>query len=86
MFDIIKMPITAEREAENRRLFRQIGTLENVNGLPGINGAIDCTHVRLSGTRFNNIAEVFRNRKGYFSLNVQAVVGPRMEFLDVVPQ
>lgn len=86
MIDTIKMPITAEGEAESRRLFRQMGTLENVNGLPGIDGAIDCTHVRLSSTRLNNIAEVFRNRKGYFSLNVQAVVGPRMEFLDVVPQ
>ena len=55
-------------------------------GLPGIDGAIDCTHIRLSSTRFHNIAEIFRNRKGYFSLNVQAVVGPRMEFLDIVPE
>lgn len=86
MLDVIKMPTTAEEKTENRRLFRQMGTVGNINGFPGVNGAIDCTHVRLSCTRFNNIAEVYRNRKGYFSLNVQAIVGPRMEFLDVVPQ
>lgn len=31
-----------------------------------------------------NIAEVYRNRKGYFSLNVQVVGGPSLEILDIV--
>jgi hypothetical protein len=55
-------------------------------GLPGIDGAIDYTHVRLTNTVFQRHAEVYRNRKGYFSFNVQAVVGPRMEFIDIVPE
>lgn len=51
-----------------------------------MDGTIDCTHVRLVSTIINNVNEIFRNRKGYFSLNVQAVVGPRMEFLDIIPE
>ncbi|XP_032682485.1 putative nuclease HARBI1, partial [Odontomachus brunneus] len=54
--------------------------------LPGIDGAIDCTHIRLTYTRFEGLDEIYCNRKGYFSLNVQVVVGPRMEFLDIVPE
>ncbi|XP_018304708.1 putative nuclease HARBI1, partial [Mycetomoellerius zeteki] len=86
MFDVIKMPQTEQNKIENRQLFRLIGATGNINGLSGIDGAIDCTHIRLTNTRFHEVAEIYRNRKGYFSLNVQAVVGPRMEFLDIVPQ
>ncbi|XP_071577193.1 putative nuclease HARBI1 isoform X2 [Temnothorax nylanderi] len=82
----IKMPVTPDATRENHRLFRDIGRRNGGIGLPGIDGAIDCTHVRLVHTRFQNIDEVYRNRKGYFSLNVQAVVGPRTEFLDIVPE
>jgi len=71
MLEIIKMPKTKIKQTENR----QIGATINVNGLPGI-GAIDCTHIRLTNTRFYEVAEVYRNRKGYFSLNIQAVVRP----------
>ena len=84
--DFIKMPGDVEARRENRRLFMDLGKGNGEIGLPDIDGAIDCTHVRLLSTRFNNIAEAFRNRKGYFSLNVQAAVGPRMEFLDIVPE
>lgn len=80
------MPTNEKKQVENRVLFLQIGATRDGNGLPCIDGAIDCTHVRLTNTRFYEIPEVYRNRKGYFSLNVQAVVGPHMEFLDVVPQ
>lgn len=46
-------------------------------------GALDCTHVRIKnpgGTR----AETFRNRKGYFSYNVQAVCDANLCFTDIV--
>ena len=42
-----------------------------VIGIPGVNGSIDCTHIRLISTRFQNLDEICRNRKGYFSLNLQ---------------
>ncbi|CAN7980919.1 unnamed protein product [Ixodes pacificus] len=50
---------------------------------PGVTGCIDCTHVRIKSPGGDD-AEVFRNRKGYFSLNVQAITGPQLQFFDVV--
>ncbi|XP_025158423.1 putative nuclease HARBI1 isoform X2 [Harpegnathos saltator] len=76
----IKMPSTPDAIRENHNLFKDIGSRAGGIGLPGIDGAIDCTHVRLVGTKLQNIEEIYRNRKGYLSLNVQAVVGPRTIF------
>lgn len=67
----IKMPISDETRSENKRLFKELGYGPGTLGLPWIDGAIDCTHIRLVHTRFQAIDEIFRNRKGYFSLNVQ---------------
>lgn len=66
----IKIPTSNEARSENKRLFRELGRGPGPIGLPSIDGAIDCTHIRLTHTRFQNIDEVYRNRKGYFSLNV----------------
>jgi nuclease HARBI1 len=38
--------------------------------MPGIGGCIDCTHIKIQNPGGPD-GEVFRNRKGYFSLNVQ---------------
>jgi len=108
----IKWPQEEEAKSENQQLFQNLGKGNGAIGLPGVIGAIDCTYIRLTATRFQNMNEIFRNRKGYFSLNVQvcisffnnyflvasqthmyiyicilkAVVGPRTEFLDIVPE
>ncbi|XP_049515742.1 putative nuclease HARBI1 [Dermacentor silvarum] len=50
---------------------------------PGVSGCIDCTHVRMKNPGGED-AEVFRNRKGYFSINVQAITGPQLQFFDLV--
>lgn len=71
LVDFVKMPQSEESKAENRRLFKELGYGQGAIGLPNIDGAIDCTHIRLLQTRFRGIDEAFRNRKGYFSLNVQ---------------
>lgn len=55
----------------------------NIGGFPGVTGCIDCTHVPIDSPGGDD-AEVYRNRKGYFSINVQAVTGPELQFLDVV--
>ena len=44
--------------------FSQIG------GLPGVIGTIDCTHIEICCQGGPN-SELYRNRKGYFSVNVQ---------------
>ncbi|XP_071634092.1 putative nuclease HARBI1 [Temnothorax longispinosus] len=82
----IKIPSSEESRSENKRLFRELGRGHGGIGLPSIDGAIDCTHIRLVHTRFQNVDEIFRNRKGYFSLSVQIIVGPRTEILDIVPE
>ncbi|XP_066602161.1 putative nuclease HARBI1 [Prorops nasuta] len=86
IYKYIKMPVTSENKQNNRRLFKELGRGSGHIGLPNIDGAIDCTHIRLTSTKLQNINEAFRNRKNYFSLNVQAVVGPNTEILDVVPE
>lgn len=69
--EVIKMPTTQERKNANYQLFRALEYGNEAIGLPGIDGAIDCTHIRLTHTRFHGIDEVYRNSKGYFSLNIQ---------------
>nr|CAI5851842.1 unnamed protein product [Callosobruchus analis] len=46
-------------------------------------GALDCTHVIIISPGRNN-AEIFRNRKGFFSFNVQAICDSNCMFQDVV--
>ncbi|KAH7959862.1 hypothetical protein HPB49_014425 [Dermacentor silvarum] len=50
---------------------------------PGVTVCIDGTHVRIRSPRRDD-AEVYRNRKGVFSVNVQAVAGPMLQFFNVV--
>lgn len=53
------------------------------SSFPRVIGAIDCTHVKLLSPGGEN-AETFRNRKGYFSLNVQTISDPWLRIIDVV--
>ena len=50
--------------------------------MPGIIGCIDCTHIPISSLGGDD-AELFRNRKGYFPINVQAVSDPDLRFINV---
>jgi len=51
----IKIPRSDLAHSENRRLFKELGCGFGAIGLPSIDGAIDCTHIRLTHTRFQNI-------------------------------
>nr|XP_054932629.1 putative nuclease HARBI1 [Dermacentor andersoni] len=55
----------------------------SIGGFPGVTGCIDCTHIPIKSPGGDD-AEVFRNRKGVFSINVQVVSGPELQFFDVV--
>lgn len=55
---------TQQRQRQNTNRFYEIANF------PCIIGCIDCTHIRIANPGGNN-GEVFRNRKGWFSLNVQ---------------
>lgn len=51
--------------------------------LPRVVAALDCTHIRVCSPGGDN-AEIFRNRKGYFSINTQAMCDSNLILLDVV--
>lgn len=54
-----------------------------LNGFPRVIGAIDCTHIRIQSPK-NDIGEKFRNRKGYFSLNIQAICDSQLKIMNIV--
>uniref|UniRef100_A0A2A4IXI2 DDE Tnp4 domain-containing protein n=1 Tax=Heliothis virescens TaxID=7102 RepID=A0A2A4IXI2_HELVI len=68
----------------HRTQFAQLGQYDGHPGLRNVDGAIDCTHIRIVNTPGVEHHEAFRNRKSYFSINVQAVVGPSGNFMDIV--
>src|SRR5271156_4175973 len=55
----------------------------HISAFPQVIGAIDGTHIPIKSPDGND-AELFRNRKGYFSLNVQAIVDSTCKFTDIV--
>lgn len=73
----IKMPITTEE----RQLV--IENFYKIARFPCVLGAIDCTHIKLQSPGGEN-AEHFRNRKGYFSWNVQVVCDANLCIRDIV--
>ena len=50
---------------------------------PSVVSAIDCTHIKIQ-CRGGKNAELFRNRKGNFSINVQAASGPDLQISNIV--
>lgn len=60
---LVQFPAVSQFE-KLMRDFYEIGEF------PGVTGCIDCTHVRINSPGGAD-AEVYRNRKGYFSINVQ---------------
>ncbi|XP_050505022.1 putative nuclease HARBI1 [Diabrotica virgifera virgifera] len=50
---------------------------------PRVLGAIDCTHIKIQAPGGEH-GELFRNRKGWFSINVQATCNAQLKFIDIV--
>jgi len=70
----VKFPAT---EQDTMQLFY------SKSGVPGIVGAIDCTHVAIQSPGADD-GEIYRNRKGFFSINVQLVCDCTGYISDVV--
>ncbi|XP_060855453.1 putative nuclease HARBI1 [Metopolophium dirhodum] len=73
----IQMPKT---EADRKVVYEDFYKMRQC---PKVIGAIDCTHIRIQSPN-KNIGERFRNRKGYFSINVQAVCNSNLQFKNIV--
>ncbi|ERL89229.1 hypothetical protein D910_06603, partial [Dendroctonus ponderosae] len=73
----VKLPVTEDERSKAMRNFYDIARF------PHVIGAIDCTHVKIVSPGGTD-AEVFRNRKSYFSINVQGICDANMKFINVV--
>lgn len=73
----IKFPDTENELKEAQLKFYDIARF------PKVLGALDCTHIRVRSPGGDD-AEYFRNRKGYMSINVQAIGSANLEILDLV--
>jgi hypothetical protein len=73
----IKMPVTDQE----RHLIKS--GFHNIRGFPKVIGAIDCTHIKILSPGGEQ-AERFRNRKGYFSINVQGVCDSELKIINIV--
>lgn len=73
----IKMPQT---EAEMRAMSE---AFYQIAAFPRVIGALDCTHVKIQSPGGEH-AELYRNRKTWFSLNVQTVADSQLKIRDIV--
>jgi nuclease HARBI1 len=73
----VRFPATQQERQDTMNVFY------SVSKMPGVIGAIDCTHVPIQSPGGND-AEIYRNRKGYFSINVQLVCDHSGYISDVV--
>jgi hypothetical protein len=73
----VKFPATVDEQRSVMQLFY------GKSGMPGVVGAIDCTHVSIQSPGGDD-AEIYRNRKGNFSVNVQLVCDSTCYISDVV--
>ncbi|XP_066589340.1 putative nuclease HARBI1 [Prorops nasuta] len=55
--------------------------IKNEYGFPKVIGAIDGTHIKIAAPKVNS--EAYVNRKGYHSLQLQAVCNENLEFIHV---
>lgn len=55
----------------------------NISKFPKVIGALDCTHVKIKSTGGDN-AETYRNRKNFFSINVQTICDANLKIQDIV--
>jgi hypothetical protein len=72
---IIKFPI-------DKTLTKQM--FFDTANFPGVIGCVNGTHIPICKPRNHPDPEIFRCRKGYYSLNAQVVAGPDNKFYDIV--
>ena len=67
---------------EGELVFQQARFMQ-LHRFPSVVGVLDCTHVPIKNPGGEN-GELFRNRKGFFSFNVQAVSNAEGHFTNIV--
>ena len=69
--------------SRSRLLDVQLRAFMRQSNIPGVVGLNKCTHIPIISPGGEN-AELFRNRKGYFSINVQAICDHELKLTNVV--
>lgn len=75
--DVIKMPTSGEELAS------VAAGMYRYARFPECIGSIDCTHIKIQSPGGDR-AEYYRNRKGWFSLNVQTISSSNLKVMDIV--
>lgn len=75
--DYIHLPRTESERIEISQDFFHL------SGFPGVLGAVDCTHIPIQSPGGEK-AETFRNRKGFFSINVQTVSDKNLLIRNII--
>ncbi|CAG4969559.1 unnamed protein product [Colias eurytheme] len=74
-FPVLAMPLTKINRANAVLYAEEFPVVANeffaIAGFPRVVGAVDCTHIKINSPGAQS--EIYHNRKGYFSLNVQMV-------------
>ena len=73
----VKFPQTDDEILDTMKAFYAIAQF------PGVLGAVDSTHIAIQSPGGDN-AEIFLNRKGYFSINVQCISNANLIITDIV--
>ncbi|KAJ3653970.1 hypothetical protein Zmor_013188 [Zophobas morio] len=73
----IKMPATEDDCRRNSNQFHTIARF------PKCIGALDCTHVKIASPGGEE-PEIYRNRKGFFSMNVQVICDATLKIQNIV--
>lgn len=55
----------------------------NIAKFPMVVGALDSTHIKIKSLRGDNV-EVYKNRKNFFSINVQTICNASLKIMDIV--
>ncbi|XP_044753627.1 putative nuclease HARBI1 [Coccinella septempunctata] len=72
----IKMPTSEEYQQVAQEFYE-------IAAFPRVLGAVDCTHVKINSPG-GHLAETFRCRKGFFSINVQIVYDARLKIRNII--
>ncbi|CAH0731066.1 unnamed protein product, partial [Brenthis ino] len=73
----IKMPATLREQEEPMQKFRRVANF------PIVIGAIDCTHIKIKKPSEDG-GQLYINRKGFASINVQVVCDADLKIMDIV--
>ncbi|XP_050516554.1 putative nuclease HARBI1 [Diabrotica virgifera virgifera] len=81
--EILNEYVHLPRNMEELRLLRD--KFYRTHNFPGVIGCVDCTHVAIVAPKQGNQypEELYVNRKGYHSLNVQLICDPDLKIMNI---